>query len=74
MVSRKTQSLFWLNIKSLFNCGMGGILIFISLFLFFVHWGFFILSCGLGIFLLIVGNQQKLEYKMKSGYIVYNGR
>jgi len=72
-VSEKTKSLFWLNVSSWAYRFFGGSLIMVSLFIFFFNWFIALVLIGVGIFLLIKGNQQKLQYKLSSGYIVYNG-
>ncbi len=72
-ISQKTKSLFWLNVKGVIFQSLGWFLILISLFIFFFSWIVAIILIGVSIFLLIKGHQQRLEFKLKSGYIVYNG-
>ena len=73
MVNKKTKGLFWLNVKSTFN-KLGGMvsLVMGGIFILFQNWVWVIILIPLGIFLLIIGGQQSLEYKRHSGYIVYN--
>ncbi len=72
-VSEKTKNLFWLNVKSGLYKWAGIFLLSISLFTFFFNWFVALILIGVGIFLLIKGHQQKLQYKLSSGYIVYRG-
>lgn len=73
MVSQKTKNLFWLNVKSRAYQFVGGFLIISSLITFFFNWFLAIVLIVVSIFLLIKGNQQMLEYKIRSGHILYNG-
>ena len=72
-VSEKTKSLFWLSVSSWANRFFGVSLIMIGLITLFFNLIIGIILMVVGIFLLIKGNQQKLQYKLNSGYIVYNG-
>ncbi len=72
-ISQKTKSLFWLNVSSGTYRFFGGFLIICGLITLFFNLIIAIILIGLSIFLLIKGHQQRLEFKLRSGYIVYNG-
>ena len=61
----------WANILSF----SGSILIVLSLMIFvFNEWYFALFCLILGIGVLLYGNAVRLDYKRKSGYIIYNGK
>jgi len=71
--SNKTKGLYWLGVKGKLARGFGGVLIVGGLLSFILSWVLAIILIGLGIFLIIKGSQNDLEYKRESGHIIYRG-
>jgi len=72
-VDKYNKSLFWQKVFSNINKSLGSSLIIIGIVLLFFNLIIAIILIGIGIFLLIKGGQQQLDYKRKSGYIIHNG-
>ena len=72
-VDKYNKSLFWQKVFSNINKSLGSSLIIIGIVLLFFNLIIAIILIGIGIFLLIKGGQQRLDYKRKSGYIIHNG-
>lgn len=71
-ISKSTKSLFWLNFRAAIQTALGAFLFLIALVL--TSFSEFLISLvffGLSIFFFIRGRIARLDYKRKSGYIIY---
>ncbi len=71
MVRKNTKGLFWKGVLGNLLSGIGILLILISFIVFFFKFIIGIILLVLGIFLEIKGHQNRLEYKMDTGHILY---
>lgn len=73
-VAQSSKNLFWLNFAAMLQMTLGVILLLVSLVLIaFDKLLISLIPIIAGVFLIIKGKIARLDYKRKSGYIIYGG-
>ncbi len=72
-IDKYNKSLYWQNFIGNMQVILGALFLMASMFFFIIGEGiWYLIFIPIAIYFFISGNQRRLDYKRKSGYMIYN--